>query len=158
MGANIDLNTSHCRHIFIFFCQLPWTLPWHIVPLINQQRCPPSNSHAGHFCLISGGHFRITQQGPFPLLWDLFKVRRNSNWRSVCTGMFLHPCSKLCTALIEIPNNCANWSWVFSKPDRIWEDSLLSIQIPLPWRPSSRHLSLFGRIPQSGISVNRDSI
>ena len=120
-------NTLHCRHIFIFFCQLPLTCPWQIVPLINQQRCPTWSSHAGQFCLISLGHFRITQQG-LSFFCNFFKARRNRAWRSAWTGIFLHPCSKLCIALEETPNNRAIWLCVFPRYRRIVENSFFPTQ------------------------------
>ncbi len=102
---NTGRHTSHSRHRFIFFCQLFCTFPSQMVPFINQQRCSARNSHAGQFSLVSVGHFRITQQGLVLLFRDLFRERRYNTWRSACTGMFLHPCSKLWMALSEVPNN-----------------------------------------------------
>jgi len=95
---------------------------------MNQQRWPDLNSHAGQFCLISSGHFRTAQQGLTLLLATSFEASKNKAWRSVCTGTFLHPCSKLCMVLRELPNNWANCFWVFPKCCRIRENSLLSIQ------------------------------
>ena len=123
-GGSMSRNTSHCLHIFIFLSQLSRTHPWQIVPLINQQRWPAWNSHAGQFCLMSTGHFRISQQGRF--FWaaaPFLRATRKSIWRSVYTGMFRHPCSKLCMALGETPNNCAIWLCVFPKYRRILENS-----------------------------------
>ena len=135
-------NTLHRPHIFIFSRQLFCTWPWQMVPLINQQRCPTWNSHAGQFALISLGHLRITQQA-LPFIWGTFcDARRNKTWRSACTGMFLHPCSKLCIALSEVPKSCAICCWVFPKWCRISENSFFPI-----WKPPFR-LSLI--IPQSG--------
>jgi hypothetical protein len=116
-------NTLHCRHIFIFFCQFSCTWPWQIVPLINQQRFPAWYSHAGQFRLISIGHFRITQQGLSFWGGDFLDAKRKRTWRSVCTGMFLHPCSKLWIALREVPNNWAIWSCVFPRYWRAVENS-----------------------------------
>ena len=135
-------NTLHCWHIFIFFCQLSWTFPWQTVPLINQQRCLAWNSHVGHFRLSSLGHFRITQQGLLCLASGLSNVRRNSTWRSVCTGMFLHPCSKLCMALRETPNNCAIWLCVFPKYWRVLKNSSFSTEnIPFSFVPSYHNVA-----------------
>ena len=116
-------NTLHCRHIFIFFCQFSCTWPWQIVPLINQQRFPTWNSHAGQFCLVSIGHFRITQQDLSPPGGDFLEAKRKRTWRSIWTGIFLHPCSKLCMALRETPNNCAIWPCVFPRYWRAFENS-----------------------------------
>ena len=117
-------NTLHRRHIFIFFRQLCCTSPRQNVPLINQHRCPAWNSHAGQFRLISMGHFSATQQSLSFLGGDFFKARRKRTWRSVCTGIFLQPCSKLCMALRETPNNCAIWLCVFPKYRRAVENSI----------------------------------
>ena len=121
-------NTWHCRHIFIFFCQLSCVRPWQIVPLINQQRFPTWNSHAGQFCLISIGHFRITQQGLSFLGREGLEAKRKRTWRSIWTGIFLHPCSKLCMALRETPKSCAIWLCVFPRYWRAVENSFLSTQ------------------------------
>gem|GEM_PF-5585306 len=90
---NIELNTSQHRQIFIFSFQSFWLTPSQMVPLINQQRSPEENSHAGQpfFCL--GGHFFTTQHGfcflPFNANLDI----KNKIWRSTCTGTVRHPCS-----------------------------------------------------------------
>ena len=132
-------NTLHRRHIFIFFCQLSCVRPWQIVPLINQQRFPTWNSHAGQFCLISTGHFRITQQGLSFLRGDFIEAKRKRTWRSIWTGIFLHPCSKLCMALRETPNNCAICLCVFPRYWRAVENSFFPTQnTPFPF-PSSYH-------------------
>ena len=132
--VNMVRNTLQCRHIFIFFCQSSCTWPWQIVPLINQQRFPAWSSHAGQFCLVSIGHFRITQQALFFLWGDFFRSRRKRAWRSVCTGMFLHPCSKLCIALKETPNNCAICLCVFPKYRRAVENSFFRTRnTPFPF-------------------------
>jgi hypothetical protein len=90
--SNMEWNTLHSRHIFILFSQLPWTSPLHIVPLINQQRCPHWNSHAGHFSLSSMGQAWMSQQS-LPPFRDFFEARRNSTCLSTCTETLLRPCS-----------------------------------------------------------------
>jgi tetratricopeptide (TPR) repeat protein len=87
--------TSHWWQIFIFFFQLPWGKPSQIVPLMNQQRCPASNCHAGQSCLLSAEQGRVSQQGLSFLEAWYFKARIKRTWRSICTGMFRQPCSKL---------------------------------------------------------------
>jgi hypothetical protein len=95
---------------------------------MNQQRCPALNSHAGQFRRILTGHFCIDQQGTLPLPLELFRNRRKSSCRSTCVGIFLHPCSKLCMALGEIPSNWASWAWVLPRWRRIRENSVLSME------------------------------
>ena len=119
-------NTLHWRQIFIFFSQLTCFWPWQIVPLINQQRFPALNSHAGQFCFVSLGHVRITQQGLSFLWGDFLEANRKRTWRSIWTGIFLHPCSKLCMALRETPNNCAICLCVFPRYWRAVENSFCS--------------------------------
>lgn len=123
---NMEWKTSHFRHIFILLFQSPWTSPWHMVPLINQQRCPLWNSHAGQFSFISAGQSWMSQQG-LPPSWASFLARRNSACLSTCVGIFLHPCSKLCTALSEIARSWAISFWDFPSRWRILESSFLSI-------------------------------
>ena len=124
----MDRNTSHFRHSFIFSRQFCWGSPRQIVPLINQQRFPLWNSHAGHFCLVSTGHFSISQHGLLCPLEAFFMARRNNIWRWTCTGMRLHPCSKLWMAFTEVPSSCANWLWVFPNRRRMVENSFLSTE------------------------------
>jgi hypothetical protein len=124
-------NTTHFRHDSIFSRQLSCTWPRHIVPLINQQRCPPWNSHAGQVFLVFMGHFFITQQGFCFLSRSRFIAKRKSTCRSICTGIFLHPCSKLCMAFREVPSSSDIWLCVFPSWRRIKENSPLSTNIYL---------------------------
>ena len=48
-----------------------------------------------------------------------FKAMRNSAWRSAGEGISRHPCSKLCTALSEVPRSRAICFCVFPKSRRI---------------------------------------
>lgn len=124
----MDLNTSHCRHRIIFLCQFCCTSPWQMVPFINQHIPPSLNSHAGQLRLVSTGHFRITQQALLLPPMDFFWNKRKSKCRSVCTGISLHPCSKLCMALGDTLNNRANWTWVLPRKCRARINPLLSTE------------------------------
>ena len=124
-------KTSQVRHTFIFCGQLPWISPRQIVPLTNQQRWPRLNSHAGHASRFFVEQPRISQQGrdflgPSPRL-DIKK----STCRSMCTGTLRHPCSKLCTALREVPRSWAICFWVFWSFWRSEPNSLDSNDSPL---------------------------
>lgn len=121
-------KTWHFRHVVIFFRQFFWGAPSQNVPLINQHRWPDLNSHAGHFSRISFEHFRKIQHAFCFSLVFCFRERRNRSWRSTYMGMRLHPCSKLCTALEDIPNN---WPISFCDFPQLWrilENSFLFIQ------------------------------
>ena len=89
------LKTSHFRHTFILLLQLAWGFPWRRVPLMNQQRLPDSNSHAGQSRRVSIEQFRTSQQDRASPAFVFFNVRRKSICRSMCTGTLRHPCSKL---------------------------------------------------------------
>lgn len=112
-----------------------------MVPLINQQNFPLWNSHAGHVFLIFVGHFLITQHGFCCFFRFRFFAKRKSMCRSICTGMFLHPCSKLCMAFREVPSSSAIWLCVFPSWCRMEENSFLS---------TSLYLLSFTLIPQDG--------
>ena len=122
----INRKTSHFRHIVIFSFQFFWISPWHIVPFMNQQRCPIWNSHAGQFRFTSKGHFFIFQHGFFFRIWDLMVIKKNSRCRSTCTGTFLRPCSKLWMAFREQPSNWAIWVCVLPSRSLAMQNSFLS--------------------------------
>ena len=141
--SNVDFKTWHSRHNFILSLHFSCDSPWHMVPLINQQRSPLWNSHAGQCSRVSIGHFSICQQG-FLWFFDAFCIKRNNIWRSMGTETFLQPCSKLWTALSDVPNNDAIWLCVFPNRLRIMENSFLSMWIsslrriiPQKWSTSS---------------------
>lgn len=127
--SNMDLKTLHFRHIFILLSQFPWTSPWHMVPLINQQRCPLWYSQAGHFSLVSEGQSWRSQQGFLPYL-DSFMARRNRDCLWAWVGMFLQPCSKLWIALRETAKSWAISFWDLPRRSRIFENSFLFIILP----------------------------
>ena len=129
LKSSMDLKTLHFRHILILLSQFPWTSPWHIVPLINQQRCPLWYSQAGHFSLISEGQPWRSQQGFLPYL-DSFMARRNRDCLWTWVGMFLQPCSKLWIAFIETAKSWAISLWDFPRRWRIFENSPLFITVP----------------------------
>ena len=87
------------------------------------------------------GHFFITQQGFCFLSRFCFIAKRKSICRSICTEIFLHPCSKLCMALREVPSRSAIWLCVFPSWRRIKENSSLSTNV---------YLLSFVLIPQRG--------
>jgi hypothetical protein len=130
----MDWNTRHFRQRFIFFSQLSCASPSQIVPLMNQQRCPSWNSQAGHWRFFSTGHFRMFQHRPFVPPGRLLCARRNNICRSIWAGILLQPCSKLCTALSEVPNNCAICFWVLPSWLRILEKSSF-FNCPFPLIP-----------------------
>jgi len=140
-AGKIDRKTLHFRHDSIFSRQLSCAWPWHMVPLINQQRCPLWNSHAGQIFLMFMGHFFKIQQGFCFLSRFLFIAKRKSTCRSICTGIFLHPCSKLCMAFREVPSSSAIWLCVFPRWRRMNENSSLS---------TNAYLLSFVLIPQCG--------
>ncbi len=121
------LKTEHFRHTFIFWLQLSCFIPWQMVPLMNQQRWPTRNSHAGQACRFWVGHSRISQQGQRVPPISFFMASRNNICRSIWTGTFRHPCSKAWTARTDTPNNWARAFWVFSSFWRADENSLISI-------------------------------
>jgi hypothetical protein len=77
------------------------------------------------------GHFFITQQDFCFVSRSRFIAKRKSTCRSICTGIFLHPCSKLCMALREVPSSSAIWLCVFLSWRRIKENSSLSTNVYL---------------------------
>jgi hypothetical protein len=87
------------------------------------------------------GHFFITQQGFCFLSRFRFIAKRKSTCRSICTGIFLHPCSKLCMAFREVPSSSDIWLCVFPRLRRIKENSPLSTNV---------YLHSFVLRPQSG--------
>jgi len=121
------MNTSHCWHSLTFSSQLFWICPLQKVPLINQQGELVLSSQAAQLSLHSIGQSVCTQQEEVFLPLDLFRDSNNKSCLSVFTGIFLHPCSKLWTALVERHNNCANSFWLLSKDFLIFENVLLSI-------------------------------
>lgn len=93
---------------------------------MNQHKCPSRYSQAGQPCLVSLEQFLAFQQ--FCLLFpdeERRWARRKSNCRSAWTGTFLHPCSKLWTALREVPRSCANSFCVLPRVALTLENSLL---------------------------------
>jgi hypothetical protein len=119
------LNTMHRRHTLILLLQLAHGFPSQMVPLINQQRCPASNSQAGQFLRLSGGHAWTSQQGWIPFVFPLCKASRKSICLSIYTGTFRHPCSKLWIALRDVPKSSDNFFWVLpSRWREAWNSSL----------------------------------
>ena len=114
----------HSRQNFIFSSQFRCALPWQIVPLINQHKCPVLNSQAGHWYLFSGGQSSTSQHGFNGASWVSFIETKYRIWRSILVGILRHPCSKLCTDLKEIPKSSAICFWVFLKLWRMETNSL----------------------------------
>lgn len=132
LSFKFSLKTLHLLQIFILVLQSRIGSPAQTVPLINQQREPALNSHAGQVLRVSEGHFRIFQQGRANLCLSVFSVFRSLISRSMWTGTFRHPCSKLWIPLREIPRRAAICLCVFWSSCRDSENFWLST-LPLRW-------------------------
>jgi len=73
-------KTVQVLHSWIFSCHDLCILALQMVPLMNQQRSPASNSHAGHRARLFAGHLSISQH--FSMVSPL--LRRLKSRKSIC--------------------------------------------------------------------------